>query len=455
MFTTLAQMYNDYADETYAYTQTQGVSIDPEIVFWGTIIAAVLALICLFFTLKYLKRYRLVRDTPTSKCRGVFIGFVEVKGTAEIEETVISYLAEIPTVHYQWNVQERWSRLVTETYTDSKGNTRTRTRRETGWTTVATGGEAPLFYLKDDTDAILVDPERASIDQRTVFSQTVTPFNSLYYGKGPDVMIPNSDQVRSFTEYAIPLHQPLYILGQAQERQDVVAPMIAYDAKAPDYVISVKSEEELASSLKWTIALTYILAGIITFGFFGYITSQDEQYLSYLLIAGGAFISLSFLTWLFTLYNNLISLSNRVKQAVSLIDVQYKRRFDLIPNLVDTVSTLKDYEQNCLEALTLLRTTARPTPNGKSVLPAIEMIKESYPNLMANDGFLFLNKALIDAEDRIALATCYYNDITTNYNTLIQSFPAVLLAKIIGLKERSLYQIDDIKRHTVHVDFAS
>ena len=79
---------------------------------------------------------------------GVFIGLVEIKGTAESERPLTSYLAEVPCVFYRWDVQEKWSRTVTETYTDSDGKTRTRTRHESGWKTVAGGSDEQLFYAR-------------------------------------------------------------------------------------------------------------------------------------------------------------------------------------------------------------------------------------------------------------------------------------------------------------------
>src|SRR5579862_1911666 len=87
------------------------------------------------------RRRRLIENLPTSKTTGVFIGLVELKGSAESAEPLASYLAAAACVQYQWTVEEHWSRTVTETYTDSKGNTQTRTRTESGWTQVDAGGQ--------------------------------------------------------------------------------------------------------------------------------------------------------------------------------------------------------------------------------------------------------------------------------------------------------------------------
>src|SRR2546427_5864361 len=118
----------------------------------------VFALVCLLFALRSGKRKRLVDNLPTSKTTGVFIGLVELKGAAESAEPLTSYLACQPCVQYQWRIEEHWSRTVTETYTDSDGKTRTRTRHESGWKTVADGGETIPFYLQGECGGLLGRP---------------------------------------------------------------------------------------------------------------------------------------------------------------------------------------------------------------------------------------------------------------------------------------------------------
>src|SRR6267378_1431383 len=200
-----------------------------ELATWAPLVGAVLALICVIFALRSGKRRRLIDNLPTCKTTGVFIGLVELKGVAESGEPLTSYLAEQPCVFYQWSVEEHWSRTVTETYTNSDGKTQTRTRHESGWTTVANGGEMSPFYLQDDCGFILIRPEGAKIEPVTVFDETCGRSDALYYGKGPSGSIADSDQRRHFTERAIPVHAQLYVLGQARERTDIVAPEIAAD----------------------------------------------------------------------------------------------------------------------------------------------------------------------------------------------------------------------------------
>src|SRR5271156_1960889 len=122
-------------------------------------VGLVIAIIALFFSLRACRRRRLIDNLPTSKTQGVFIGLVELKGTAECEQPLVSYLAAAPCVYFSYDVEERWTREVTETVTDDKGHTSTQTRQETGWTSVASSTESTAFYLQDDTGHLLVQPE--------------------------------------------------------------------------------------------------------------------------------------------------------------------------------------------------------------------------------------------------------------------------------------------------------
>ena len=128
------------------------------------LIGALLGLLTLWGAFRAGRRRRLVENLPTSKTTGVFIGLVELKGTAESANPLTSFLAEQPCVDYQWSVEEHWSRTVTETHTDSDGKSHTETHTESGWTTVASGGEMIPFYLQDDCGVILIRPEGAKLE---------------------------------------------------------------------------------------------------------------------------------------------------------------------------------------------------------------------------------------------------------------------------------------------------
>jgi hypothetical protein len=241
-------------------------------------------------------------------------------------------------VFFEWTVEEHWSRTVIETYTDANGKPQTRTRHESGWTRVADGRESEPFYLQDDCGVVLVCPEGAKLEPATIFDETCGRDDPLYYGKGPDRAVANSDQRRRFVERAIRLHAPLYVVGQARERADVVAPEIAQDAAAPLFLISTRTEEQVESGFKWggrgwdLLGLVLWVAGFVVRG--EALGNPMENRLPLYFLVGGGYLILSALVWAWMVYNSLVDVRQRVRQAWAQVDVQLKRRHDLIPNLV-------------------------------------------------------------------------------------------------------------------------
>jgi hypothetical protein len=429
-------------------------------------IGVAVALVALYASLRACHRRRLIDNLPTSKTQGVFIGLVELKGAVQCEQPLVSYLAETPSVYYSYDIEERWSRWVTETESDGKGGTRTVTRRESGWTSVASQVEMTPFYVQDDTGSLLVRPEGARIEALGVFDRECSPFDPLYYGKGPAGGIIDSDHVRRFSEKAIPVQAPLFIVGQARERQDIVAPEIAADPKASEFLISVRTQEQVSSGLGWQIWLFFFLGAITAPG--GHILGElaTNREMTPLLI--GIFIGefllyiLAWTTgWIVTVYNSLVELRQRVGQGWAQVDVQLKRRHDLIPNLVDTVKGYRDHEASTQEALAALRSQLTATPPGepgndpRSVLSQIQILKEAYPDLKADKNFLALQQELGDTEQRIALARSYFNSIATFYNTRLQVVPDRFIAALGGMKPRALMEANDFERASVEVKFAA
>jgi hypothetical protein len=430
----------------------------------------VLVLILLIgFSLRALKRHRLMEDLPTSKTTGVFIGLVELKGTAESENPHRSFLAEQRCVWYFWTVQEHWSRTVTEHYRDSDGKMQTRTRTESGWTTVASGGETHLFYLKDDLGVIRIDPNKAEIHSTKVFNKTVTKRDPLYYGKGPAKGISDSTGERCFSEQAISLHQPIYVIGQAREREDYVAAEIAYDRSAPLFLISTRSAESHRAGELWTFWGLGIFAVFLSTGI-GIGLTQNGMHQDMIdpmaaivvpgVLGGGTF-AIWFLGWLWTVYNSLIGLKNRVKMAAANIEVELKRRNDLIPQLVKVVDGLQKHERDIQETTALLRSQVAvlsvDTDEGTST-PAqgcaarLIALVEHYPELKANDGFLKLEENLIETDQRIALARNYYNDVVCTYNTRCERVPEGWVAILAGLRPVSLFTAENFEREAFSVN---
>lgn len=429
------------------------------------IIGAGIALGCLIVALRFLHKKRLIDDLPTSKTLGVFIGLVELKGTAESDTPLTSHLAETPCVLYTWKVEEHWSRTVTETYRDAKGNMQTRTRHESGWTTVAHGGDSIPFYLKDDTGIIRIQPDDAKIEDREVFDKTVTRADPLYFEKGPQRAIANTDHRRRFQETAIPLHAQLYIMGQARERQDIVAAEIARDKDSPLFIISMRTEKQVSSHFRLWFWFWLIL-GLIAANGGVIINSVIEQsglpatWQPYL-IASGSFLLMWGLGWTWMVFNSLIGLRQRVQQAWAQIDVQLKRRHDLIPNLLQVVEGYRTHEREVQELVTNLRRQMVATPPGvagpdySGFTPTLRATVERYPELKSSELFLKLQQSLTETEQRIALARDYFNNIASFYNARLEIVPDRFIASLMRLHTRPLLSVTDFERAPVHVKLAS
>ncbi|HEX9046279.1 MAG TPA: LemA family protein, partial [Verrucomicrobiae bacterium] len=163
------------------------------------------------------------------------------------------------------------------------------------------------------------------------------------------------------------------------------------------------------------------------------------------------------LAWVWMVFNSFVDLRQRVRQAWSLVDIQLKRRFDLIPNLVDCVKGYRDHEAQLQEELARLRTQLTATPPGVAgpdhgaVGQTIVAIAERYPELKANDAFLSLQKTLSDTEQRIALARSYFNEIATHFNTRLEIVPEGWVARLGAMKPQPLMAANDFERAPVTV----
>ncbi len=162
-------------------------------------------------------------------------------------------------------------------------------------------------------------------------------------------------------------------------------------------------------------------------------------------------------------YNGLVKLRNRIEGAWAQIDVQLKRRYDLIPNLVETVKGYAGHERETLDAVVRARNaaTAASGPHDQAeaenvvsaTLRQVFALSEAYPDLKANQSFLQLQEEISGTEGRISYARQFYNDAVLRYNTKIQSFPAVVIANAMRFREREYFEADDASRGPVQVQF--
>ena len=177
-----------------------------------------------------------------------------------------------------------------------------------------------------------------------------------------------------------------------------------------------------------------------------------------LLIIAGVLI-----LWLVAVYNGLIRLKNRVDEAWSDIDVQLKRRYDLIPNLVSTVKGYAAHEKELFEKVTAARTAAMgaSTPHDKEqaenmlsgTLKSLFAVAESYPDLKANQNFLELQRELTDTEDKIQASRRFYNGNVRDFNTKIEIFPNNMIAGMLNFAKREFFEAEGGEKEPVKVEF--
>ncbi len=162
-------------------------------------------------------------------------------------------------------------------------------------------------------------------------------------------------------------------------------------------------------------------------------------------------------------YNKLVKLNNETKEAFGTMDVYLKKRWDLIPNIVEVVKGYAKHEKETLQEIVSIRNNVSTydTLSDEEKIKTNEQITgqitklmalaEAYPNLKANNQFLNLQQSLSKIEDEIAQSRKYYNAVVRNYNNKVEMFPSNILAKILSFKPKSMFQASDSERNNVEV----
>lgn len=167
--------------------------------------------------------------------------------------------------------------------------------------------------------------------------------------------------------------------------------------------------------------------------------------------------------WIIKTYNKLVQLRNKVKDQWSQVDVQLKKRFDLIPNIVETVKGYAKHEKETLNAVIEARNSAlsATTPNDdmnannqlSGALNKLFALSEAYPELKADSNFKDLQENLKDVEDKIAYARQFYNDTVLKYKNAIEMFPTVFIASMLGFKQEQFFEATEDEKKNVKVQF--
>ena len=170
--------------------------------------------------------------------------------------------------------------------------------------------------------------------------------------------------------------------------------------------------------------------------------------------------------YVISVYNSLKVIENRVENAWSQIDVQLQRRFDLIPNFVETVKGYMNHESETFEKIAALRTSWANTQSVSEkanidnqlsgALKTIMAVSENYPDLKANQNFSDLSEELRNTENKISFSRQFYNDTVTKFNTKLELFPSNIIAGVFGFKQKDLFSAESEEaRKNVKVDFGN
>lgn len=177
----------------------------------------------------------------------------------------------------------------------------------------------------------------------------------------------------------------------------------------------------------------------------------------YILIAVIVIILIAF----FVSYNNFVRENNKVKEAFATMDVYLKKRWDLIPNIIETVKGYAKHEKNTLTEVIKMRNSAYDNMSDDEKIKANEKLSsgiskimalaEAYPDLKANENFKDLSNQLTKIEDEIASSRKYYNATVRDFNNKVEMFPSIIVAKLLGYKSKSMFEANEEERQNVKV----
>lgn len=436
--------------------------------------ALVVTLVVVFIGVGYTAFFkkRLIENVPTSKCQGVTIGLNELKGKVNCQGPLTSFLSERPAVYYSYTVKEQWKKRVVQ---DGKSKTKT------GWKTIDSGTEMTPFFLHDNTGKIRVNPRGAEFHGDQVINRKCRRMDPMYYGKGPRKAIANSTGRRRFRETIIGNGSNAYVMGTVglQQNPDIVRPEVHDDEFGEAYLIASKSEDELIKKFGRKSTFSFLgswitaAAGPHLFLLLAYeenVPEASQEAAMVLSIALAALVPLVIAgLYAKTLFNGLVDLRNRVRRAWAMLDVEFKRRHDLIPNLVNVVKSVASHEREVLESVVRSRQRVQMSdqPDGeqaRQVAQAINQqsaglqqlfaVAEDYPELKSDGAFQKLMSELKRCEDKIALARQFYNDSVECVNNRVGTFPDMLFAGLAGAKEEDYLEFQSFEKKPVDVDLS-
>lgn len=395
------------------------------------------------------RRRRRYADRATTPAAALFAGLNLLKGRGWASAPLASHRTNTPALWWEYVLEEE--RRQTRTVTDDKGRSRTETT--TTWHTIETRRDGvPECEIVDDTGSAVVRVDGANVVARQVHRNTFRrdPARGLVGallagGNGPTGRYRETEKVVGFGD-------ELFVVGECELDEERLVPVIARKV-----MISTRTEE---SHRRWlgvgVVAAIVVAAAGTTAGVATLIRpTQPEEPVAWL---PGLALSLVVLAvaWLVVTYNRLRMVAQGADRAWSLIDVQLRRRNDLIPPLAAAVAAHAEHEQRTLVELTAARSggTARDDAEALSdqaeaqtnLLRSILARAEATPDLTADASYHRLQRELADTEDRIAASRSFYNESLTILRDRQHRFPGSLVAKRVPLAHRDLIDARGFER---------
>jgi LemA protein len=448
------------------------------------LVCGVLALILGVVCLSSWRKKWTIDDTPTSTCRGVFVGRNEVVGQAvPLYQPIVTPFTQTPSVWFSWHL-ERYK---------SSGD-------DKEWVTVEKRSTAAPFWIQDDTGRVLIRPRNAELEPASGLTETLdhdfappysrwelrqwvlvgedvqertktmadTSFGLAptvdggWFDSTPDTASPISalSGKHRITEQCIAAGAPIYLLGTARPRTD--ANGLEFTGEE-DLLVSTKSEAQVASSSGWSARLCGLGCLLMTAVFVGAASDAlfDEIRWIFIIWALGIEIGGLFLIALMRNYNRQVEVKEQAAKAWSLIDVSLQRRSELLPHLAGVVQGYGEHERQVQEAVAELRAVPAPPPTEElpsdSTLARAETtdrglrsanqttvaLAEAYPDLKASQLYLDLQARIADAEESVASAREFYNDAIEVLRTRRGQFPGSLFARFVEVPSWKLFEAEE------------
>ncbi len=427
-----------------------------------------------------LRKKRQVENVPTSKAAGVTIGLNELTGSAVTDAPLVAPVSNRECIFYTYQVLEHRKKENSKKNSSldmgrmhNHASVQSEANNSQNWHVIDKGIEHCDFQLRDETGSIQVRPTSKELMGRDINLVQYFPDLSVDEKCAPgDPMYDavnssgSKGRKRHLQEWIIPHGAETYVMGPVQLRDDILELEVAAD---PDlvgidhhFVIAPGDEQSISSTYFWKSVGNYfggLLLGAIAVGGAVVHAGQDDlaaAFTEHLPIALGVVAALwlaSIVALYFkTVYDGLVEVKNREQRAWSMLDVEFKRRHELIPKLAEICKSIAGHEQQLQEATARARSApsavdgAAPDQAAQAIdrqteaLSGIFALAEDYPEITTDQHFQTLMEELSTCEQKIALARQFYNSSVERLNTRVRSIPDIVVAPLAGANKEDFLQ---------------